>query len=88
MMLDIDGFRIDKATQVTVDALGDFSEAMRQCAQIVGKKNFFITGEISGGNEYGSVFIGRGRQPDMTPATALEAVTMSNASNSSYCHSG
>jgi alpha-1,3-glucan synthase len=44
MMLDVDGYRIDKATQVTVHVLGDFSEAMRQCAQIVGKENFFITG--------------------------------------------
>ena len=84
MMLDIDGYRIDKATQVTVDALGDFSQAMRQCARNVGKENFFITGEISGGNTYGSVFIGRGRQPDMTPTTTLEAVTMSNSSNSSF----
>ena len=84
MMLDIDGYRIDKATQVTVDALSDFSVSMRECAQSVGKENFFITGEVSGGNQYGSVFIGRGRQPDMTPTTALEAVTMSNTSNSSF----
>jgi alpha-1,3-glucan synthase len=83
MMLDIDGFRIDKATQVTVDALGDFSQAMRECAASVGKNNFFISGEISGGNDYGSIFVGRGRQPDMQSTTALDAVTMTNASNSS-----
>ena len=83
MMLDIDGYRIDKATQVTVDAFGDFSQAMRECAANVGKDNFFITGEISGGNTYGSVFLGRGRQPDMVVSTQLDAVSMTNASNSS-----
>ena len=83
MMLDIDGFRIDKATQATVDALGDFSQAMRECAQKVGKDNFFITGEISGGNVFGSVYLGRGRQPDMRLQSQFDAVTMTNASNSS-----
>lgn len=39
-MLDIDGFRYDKATQATVDASGDFSAALRQCARDVGKHNF------------------------------------------------
>jgi alpha-1,3-glucan synthase len=46
-MLDIDGFRIDKATQGTVDALGEFSHAIRECARGVGKENFFIPGEIT-----------------------------------------
>lgn len=82
-MLDIDGYRIDKATQVTVDAMGEFSKAMRECAATVGKNNFFITGEISGGNTYGSVFVGRGRQPDQTLDNETQAVTMTNSSNSS-----
>lgn len=83
MMLDIDGYRIDKATQVTVDALGDFSHAMRECARKVGKNNFFITGEISGGNTYGSIFLGRGRQPDMKIENQSAAVSMTSLSNSS-----
>lgn len=83
MMLDLDGYRIDKATQVTVDALGEFSHSMRECARKVGKENFFITGEISAGNTFGSIFLGRGRQPDMQVANQLEAVTMTNVSNSS-----
>jgi len=78
--LDIDGYRLDKATQITVDALGDWSEAMRACARSVGKKNFFIPGEITGGNTFGSVYVGRGKQPDMKPQTLLEAV-QSNATN-------
>jgi alpha-1,3-glucan synthase len=83
MMLDIDGYRIDKATQVTVDAMGEFSKAMRECAAAVGKNNFFITGEISGGNTFGSVFVGRGRQPDQRLDNQTQAITMTNASNSS-----
>ncbi len=83
MMLDIDGFRLDKATQITVDALGDFSSAMRRCASTVGKKNFIITGEIAGGNNFGSVYLGRGRQPDMKVDTLPQAFQMSNSSNDS-----
>jgi len=33
MQLDIDGLRVDKATQITVDALGEFSHSVRQCAR-------------------------------------------------------
>jgi alpha-1,3-glucan synthase len=82
-MLDIDGFRLDKATQITVDALGDFSHAMRECARSVGKENFFIPGEITGGNTFGSIYIGRGRQPDMLPTDLVSAVTTNNKSNGS-----
>ena len=62
-MLDIDGFRYDKATQVTVDAEGNFSSYIRDCAATLGKTNFFIPGEITGGNTFGSIYVGRGRQP-------------------------
>ncbi|KAJ5232661.1 hypothetical protein N7468_005617 [Penicillium chermesinum] len=82
--LDIDGFRYDKATQVTVDALGEISSAYRECARSVGKHNFFIPGEITSGNTFGSVFLGRGRQPDMVPETLDEAFHLTNSSNSSY----
>ncbi|CAL5869705.1 uncharacterized protein PFLUO_LOCUS3935 [Penicillium psychrofluorescens] len=82
--LDIDGFRYDKATQSTVDALGDISSAYRECARQVGKKNFFIPGEITVGNTLGSVFLGRGRQPDMQPETLEEAFKLTNTSKSTY----
>ena len=39
-MLDIDGFRMDKGQQITVDAQGEFSDHMRQCASAHGKDNF------------------------------------------------
>ncbi|KAK2735779.1 Cell wall alpha-1,3-glucan synthase ags1 [Myotisia sp. PD_48] len=82
--LDIDGFRYDKATQATVDALGDMSSAYRECARSVGKNNFFLPGEITGGDTLGAIYIGRGRQPDMYPPTAREAVQLTDTSNQSY----
>ncbi|KAK2044728.1 glycosyl transferase group 1 [Colletotrichum somersetense] len=63
-MLDIDGFRFDKAAQVTVDAQGNFSAAIRKCAAGVGKHNFFLPGEITAGNNLGSIYLGRGLEAD------------------------
>lgn len=74
-MLDIDGFRLDKATQITVDALGDWSDHMRQCARRYGKENFFIPGEITGGNTFGSIYLGRGKEPKMGAKDLKEAIT-------------
>ncbi|KAK4145101.1 glycosyltransferase [Dichotomopilus funicola] len=67
-MLDVDGFRIDKAVQVTVDAQAAFSTAMRDCAREVGKENFVVFGEITSGNDLGSVYLGRGRESKATRA--------------------
>jgi len=64
-MLDIDGFRFDKATQITVDALAQHNEAVRKCAKRHNKDNFFLPGEITGGNDYGAVYIGRGKDSGM-----------------------
>ena len=82
--LDIDGFRFDKAMQVTVDAQGAFSDHIRRCAMDLGKDNFFLPGEITGGNTLGSIYLGRGRQPDMLPENLTVAVTMNNDSDSKY----
>ena len=83
-MLDVDGFRYDKAMQSTVDAMGYMNEAMRNCARRHGKDNFFLPGEITGGNTEGAIYIGRGRQPDMLPATLADAVTLTNHSAHKY----
>ncbi|PYH55725.1 alpha-1,3-glucan synthase [Aspergillus niger CBS 101883] len=82
--LDVDGFRYDKATQATVDALGDMSAAYRECARAVGKENFFIAGEITGGNTFGSVYLGRGRQPDQYPSSIEVAMNLTNTSEPQY----
>ena len=82
--LDIDGFRFDKATQVTVDAQGAFASYIRECARKHGKQNFFMPGEITGGNTFGSIYLGRGRQPDMVPDTLEEAIKLTNVSDDKY----
>lgn len=75
-MLDIDGFRYDKATQVTVDAEASFSAHLRKCARAVGKDNFFLTGEITGGNTMGSIYLGRGRLPEQYMNDSSVAVNL------------
>ena len=64
--LDIDGFRIDKAVQVTVDAQATFSTRMRECANQKNKTNFMVVGEITSGNTLGSIWLGRGRDKEIT----------------------
>jgi alpha-1,3-glucan synthase len=79
-MLDIDGFRLDKATQVTVDALAEFGASVRSCARNLGKENFFVTGEITGGDTFGSIYLGRGREPEQRPKNITEALLLTNTS--------
>ncbi|KAJ9408695.1 putative alpha-1,3-glucan synthase [Paecilomyces variotii] len=80
-MLDIDGFRIDKAIQVTLDAQAEWSDSIRRCARRFGKENFYIPGEIVSGNSFGSLYIGRGRQTNQTITNMTEAVTLTNDSD-------
>lgn len=75
-MLDIDGFRYDKATQATLDASGQFSSHLRKCARRLGKDNFFLPGEITGGNTFGSLYVGRGRQPNQYLKNLTLAVSL------------
>jgi alpha-1,3-glucan synthase len=84
--LDIDGIRIDKATQVTVDALAEWTTSTHECAKQVGKNNFFISGEVTGGDTFGSLYYGRGRTPTQRPPGFLEAavVTSKHRTSSSY----
>lgn len=77
--LDIDGFRMDKAMQITIDPLGNFSNAIRQCASEVGKDNFFIPGEIVNGNTNGAIYIGRGKEPSMAYNNKSEALTSNDS---------
>ena len=55
--LDFDAIRVDKSTQVTLDALATWAAGVRKCAAALGKKNFFITGEVTGGNTFGSLYL-------------------------------
>lgn len=78
--LDIDGFRIDKAMQVTVDAQGNWSSFQRECASSVGKANFFIPGEIVNGNADASVYLGRGKEPSMEVTNMTKAMISNDSS--------
>lgn len=82
-MLDIDGYRVDKALQATLDSLGEWSEYMRDCAKQVGKDNFYIPGEIVAGNAFGSLYIGRGRQTNQTISNMTESFMMTNKTDKS-----
>ena len=80
-MLDIDGFRIDKALTVTSDAQADWSEYIRGCANDVGKTNFFIPGEIVSGNTLAALYLGRGKEPQMALQTVDEALQATNGTD-------
>lgn len=80
-MLDIDGFRIDKALTVTSDAQADWSEYIRECAKSVGKDNFFIPGEIVAGNTLAAIYLGRGKEPQMAVSTIEQAFASTNGSD-------
>ncbi|KAK0793196.1 hypothetical protein LTR02_014660 [Friedmanniomyces endolithicus] len=76
--LDIDGWRMDKAMQITVDPLGNFSNSQRECAKAVGKNNFFMVGEIVNGNQDGAVYIGRGKTSTQVVENLTDAVISNN----------
>ena len=85
-MLDIDGFRMDKGQQITVDAQGEFADHIRQCAAAFNKSNFFIPGEIVSGNAFGAVYLGRGKDPSMKIEDTDKAIrlTTNNSENSNF----
>ncbi|KAF7778692.1 CAZyme family GH13 [Agaricus bisporus var. burnettii] len=76
--LDIDSIRVDKATQVTVDALATWASSTRACAAGLGKNNFYIAGEITGGDTFGSLYLGRGRTPTQLPPGFLAAANLTS----------
>ena len=49
---DIDGFRLDAAKHVTEDFIAYFSTHIRDYARTLGKKNFFVVGEVAGPSDW------------------------------------
>lgn len=82
--LDIDGLRFDKATQMTVDAEAEIAASLRTCAHKYGKKNFFLPGEITGGNDFGSIYLGRGRERGNRTENITEAVLFTSSDNEQF----
>ncbi|EPX70779.1 alpha-1,3-glucan synthase Mok11 [Schizosaccharomyces octosporus yFS286] len=83
-MLDVDGFRVDKATQMTVDFLADWADSIRDCARNHNKQNFFIPGEVTGSSSYGSIYYGRGRKPDQRPSTIEDAYSLTPSNDTFF----
>ncbi|KAJ6045859.1 hypothetical protein N7499_001403 [Penicillium canescens] len=82
--LDIDGFRFDKAVQSTLEPLSEMTAFYRECAKRFGKNNFFLPGEITSGDTFGSLYLGRGRQPDQRPKDAGAGAKLTNNSDSHF----
>ncbi|TAQ86379.1 hypothetical protein B7494_g5306 [Chlorociboria aeruginascens] len=82
-MLDIDGFRMDKALQTTPDAQVEFSNYQRNCARQYGKENFLIVGEAVGEIPFSSIYFGRGKGPEQLTLNYTESITSSNATDPS-----
>ncbi|RDW76848.1 uncharacterized protein DSM5745_06840 [Aspergillus mulundensis] len=82
--LDIDGFRFDKSVQATLEPLAEIISTYRTCAKKYGKHNFFLPGEITSGDVFGSLYLGRGRQPDQRPDNAYEGAKLTNDSDANF----
>ncbi|KAF1954873.1 hypothetical protein CC80DRAFT_526600 [Byssothecium circinans] len=80
-MLDIDGFRMDKAAQTPIDVHARWSAYQRECATRYNKTNFLIVGEIVSKVPYASLIIGRGKEPNMA-WPSLEAAVRGDTTNS------
>ncbi|KAG2054498.1 hypothetical protein BDR06DRAFT_1007669 [Suillus hirtellus] len=55
--LDIDAIRVDKSTQLTINGLTAWASATHACTTNLGKKNFYITGEVTGSDTFGSLYL-------------------------------
>ncbi len=56
---DIDGYRLDAAKHLEESSTAIFCNAIREYAQSIGKKNFFLFGEIVGEDRFIDQYIGR-----------------------------
>ena len=83
-MLDIDGFRVDKALQTPVEQLSEWADYQRQCARRYNKKNFQIVGEAVGELKFSSIFFGRGKQPNHYWTNDTEAQLATNETSQDH----
>ncbi len=64
-MTDIDGYRLDAIKHIEDSSTSIFCSAIREYAEKIGKKNFFLFGEIIGDDKLIDQYIGRNaRLPD------------------------
>jgi alpha-amylase len=55
---DVDGFRLDAVKHMQGPAISRFCSLIREYAHSLGKRNFFLFGEVIGGDEMGNPYIG------------------------------
>lgn len=79
--LDLDGFRMDKALQTSVDALSEFSQYQRDCAKQYGKDNFLVIGEVVGTGAMSAIYFGRGKAANQYATNFTEAALATNTSS-------
>jgi len=58
---DIDGFRLDTVKHLSRDAVAAFSSRIHEFAERIGKQNFFLFGEIVGGDEMIKEYVTRSK---------------------------
>ncbi|MCU0526728.1 MAG: alpha-amylase family glycosyl hydrolase [Elainella sp. Prado103] len=58
-LTDCDGFRIDTVKHVSLESARAFCGSIREFADSLGKRNFFLVGEIAGGDIYQDFFLDR-----------------------------
>lgn len=56
---DVDGFRMDAAKHITEDFVAYFNTQIRSFARSMGKKNFFIIGEVAGPSDWIGRMLGK-----------------------------
>ena len=69
---------------MTVDAEAEIAASLRICALKYGKKNFFLPGEITGGNSFASIYLGRGRESVNVTDNITEAVLFTSSDNEQF----
>ncbi|KAJ3124816.1 Cell wall alpha-1,3-glucan synthase ags1 [Nowakowskiella sp. JEL0407] len=82
--LDIDAFRLDKGTQMTLEFLKTWSPKMRECAAKLGKSNFMVAGEAPNGADFNALYMGRGREPRHRLSEVAKAPIVSYYDDSAF----
>ena len=68
---------------MTIDAQAEIAASLRTCARKYKKDNFFLPDEITGGNDFGSIYLGHGRESGMRTDNITEAV-LTTSSDSDF----
>lgn len=56
--VDIDGFRLDAVKHMGEEAISGFCSQIREYSYMLGKKNFFLFGEVVGSEDTYNRYIG------------------------------